>query len=261
MKKILLGISLLTIAAINANAQTITKTVTKKTITKKTTTFTKPAGVVFKNSDDSFSYAIGLNLASDLKHRDIIKINTALVKKGLDDALKGTPPSLTDAQVNQTIQQRLKQAMDNKLNDEKAKGDAFLAANGKRAGVTTLPSGVQYEVLQNADSSGASPSEKDTVVANYAGTLIDGTEFDNSYKRNQPITIPVNGVIRGWTEILQKMTVGDKWKVYIPSNMGYGDRGAGGTIPGGATLIFQIELLGIKRAVTPTVVTPSTVKP
>jgi FKBP-type peptidyl-prolyl cis-trans isomerase FklB len=243
MKKILLGISLLTIVAINANAQTAKK----KTVTKKTTTIAKPAGIVFKDSDDSFSYAIGLNLASDLKHRDITKLNTELMKKGLDDGMKGNPASLTDAQVNQTIQQRLKQAMDNKLNVEKAKGEAFLATNGKRAGVITLPSGVQYEVVTKSDST-VSPTEKDTVVANYAGTLIDGTEFDNSYKRNQPITIPVNGVIKGWTEVLQLMHVGDKFKVYIPSSMAYGDRGAGGTIPGGATLIFEVELLGIKAA-------------
>ena len=244
MKKILLGISLLTIVAITANAQTVKKKTVTKTTTTTTTTIAKPAGVVFKNSDDSFSYAIGLNLMSDLKHRDITQINTALVKKGLDDALKGNPAALTDAQVNQTIQQRLKQAADNKVNAEKAKGAAFLASNGKRAGVITLPSGVEYEVLTKSDST-VSPTEKDTVVANYVGTLIDGTEFDNSYKRNQPITIPVNGVIKGWTDGLPGMKVGGERLLGIPSDQAYGPQGREGIAPDEA-LWFVVSVISTK---------------
>ena len=136
-----------------------------------------------------------------------------------------------------------------KANKVKAEGIAFLANNAKRPGVITLKSGLQYEVLRKSDSSSVSPGLEDTVVTNYKGTLIDGTEFDNSYKRGQPLTLPVGGVIKGWTEALQLMHVGDKWKIYIPSELGYGDRGAGGAIPGGATLVFEMELLGIKPAV------------
>ena len=130
-----------------------------------------------------------------------------------------------------------------KANAEKETGSKFLEANKKKPGVTTLPSGLQYEVITKG--TGPVPTATDTVKANYVGTLIDGKEFDNSYKRGEPITIPVNGVIRGWTEALQLMPVGSKWKLYIPSDLGYGDRGAGGAIPGGAALIFEIELLDI----------------
>jgi uncharacterized protein (TIGR02145 family) len=164
--------------------------------------------------------------------------------------LKGgneNPASHTEAQVNQTTAQE-KQVTDNKLNAEKAKGAAFLATNGKRAGVITLPSGVEYEVLQKSNST-VSPTEKDTVVTNYVGTLIDGTELVNSYKSNQPMTIAVNGhMIDGWKKVLRLMHVGNKFKVYIPSSMAYGDDGSGSSIPGGATLIFEIELLSIKPA-------------
>jgi FKBP-type peptidyl-prolyl cis-trans isomerase FkpA len=128
-----------------------------------------------------------------------------------------------------------------------------------------LPSGLQYEVLKKGDATSATPKAVDTVVANYAGTLIDGKEFDNSYKRGEPLTIPVGGVIRGWTEILQLMHIGDKFKVYIPSELGYGERGAGADIPGGAALIFEMELLSIKPAVaaaaTPAPAKPDTTKP
>jgi len=108
---------------------------------------------------------------------------------------------------------------------------------------------LQYEILKKGDATSATPKLTDTVVANYAGTLIDGKEFDNSYKRGEPLTIPVGGVIKGWTEVLQLMHIGDKVKVYIPSESGYGERGAGADIPGGAALIFEMELLAIKSAV------------
>jgi len=250
MKKILSGISLLTIVAMNVNAQAV---VHKKVVTKSKTIVKTTTPIVLANANDSFSYAIGLNLAYDLKQRNVNEINANLVKKGIEDAMQGkTASGFTDQQVQTSIQERLKLASDSKLNAEKAKGAAFLAANGKRAGVITLPDGVQYEVLNKSDST-TSPTAKDTVVANYVGTLMDGTEFDNSYKRNKPITIGVSSVIRGWTEILQMMHIGDKLKVYIPSDMAYGDRGAGnGAIPGGATLIFEIDLIQIIPAATTT---------
>jgi FKBP-type peptidyl-prolyl cis-trans isomerase len=142
-----------------------------------------------------------------------------------------------------TIQTKLQEFMTEKTNAEKATGAKFLEENKKKPGVITLPSGLQYEIITKG--TGAVPKATDTVKANYMGSLIDGQEFDNSYKRGEALTIPVGGVIRGWTEALQLMPVGSKWKLYIPSDLGYGDRGAGGSIPGGAALIFEIELLDI----------------
>lgn len=133
-----------------------------------------------------------------------------------------------------------------RLNAEKAKGTAFLEENAKRAGVISLPNGLQYEVLKKGDSTSVMPKAADTIIANYVGTLIDGKEFDNSLKRGTPLTIKANEVIRGWTEIVQMMHIGDKWKVYIPSDLAYGDRGAGNDIPPGASIIFEMELLGVK---------------
>ncbi|MEY4703549.1 MAG: hypothetical protein RIR96_1446, partial [Bacteroidota bacterium] len=145
--------------------------------------------------------------------------------------------------------QKLQEFNQKKSAAQKEIGTAFLAENKKKPGVTTLPNGLQYEVMTAGDPNGQKPTAKDTVVVHYVGTLIDGKEFDNSVKRGEPATFPLGGVIRGWTEILQQMTVGAKWKVYIPSELGYGERGAGGQIPPHSTLIFEINLLGIKPAV------------
>ena len=129
--------------------------------------------------------------------------------------------------------------------ENKKAGDAFLAANKTKPGVVTLPSGLQYKVLKMGD--GKKPTLNDTVVCNYRGTLINGTEFDSSYKRNQPATIPVNGVIKGWTEALQLMPTGSKWQLFIPSDLAYGAAGAGNLIGPNATLIFDVELLSIQE--------------
>jgi FKBP-type peptidyl-prolyl cis-trans isomerase len=123
-------------------------------------------------------------------------------------------------------------------------GDAFLAANKDKEGVVTLPSGLQYKILKQGD--GPKPTAADSVVCNYRGTFINGAEFDSSYKRGQPLTFPVRGVIKGWTEALQLMPVGSKWQLFIPSNLAYGPRGAGGVIPPSATLIFDVELISIQ---------------
>ena len=133
--------------------------------------------------------------------------------------------------------------MSGKAGAEKEAGKKFLAENKKRPGVIELPNGLQYEILKAG--TGEKPKATDTVKAHYAGSLINGQEFDNSYKRGEPLEIPVSGVIQGWVQALQMMPVGSKWKLYIPSDLGYGDRGAGGAIPGGAALIFEIELLEI----------------
>jgi len=214
------------------------------------TTKPKLAPAYLKSSLDSFSYALGMNIGNNLKQQNIVKINTVAMQKALDDVFKTKAVALTEQEANTVIQRRLQASASVKSDAEKAKGKSWLAANKKRPGVITLKSGLQYEVISKGDSSSATPKLQDTVVAHYAGSLTNGKEFDNSYKRGEPLTIPVGGVIKGWTEALQLMHIGDKWKVFISSELGYGDRGAGADIPGGATLMFEMELLGIKPAAT-----------
>ncbi len=203
----------------------------------------KPVPPAVMSPADSLSYAIGVQTATYYKMQGAEKISSAMVKKAYDDVYSNKILLITPEQCNMTIQQKLQEYMSQKNNREKEAGMKFLEENKKRAGVTTLPSGLQYEIIKQGD--GPIPKSTDTVKANYKGTLIDGKEFDNSYTRGEPITIPVTGVIQGWVQALQLMPVGSKWKLYIPSDLAYGDRGAGGAIPGGAALIFEIELLEI----------------
>jgi len=195
------------------------------------------------NASDSLSYAMGVQTAEYYKAQGAEKINPAMVKKAYEDVYNNKTLLISSEQCNMTIQTKLQEFMMQKTNAEKEKGAKFLEENKKRPGVITLPSGLQYEIITKG--TGPVPTATDTVKANYIGALIDGKEFDNSYKRNEALTIPVGGVIRGWTEALQLMPVGSKWKLYIPSDLGYGDRGAGGAIPGGAALVFTVELLDI----------------
>jgi FKBP-type peptidyl-prolyl cis-trans isomerase len=209
---------------------------------------TKPSPTVSKvpgpmNGTDSLSYAIGVQVAEYYKTQGVEEINTEYVKKAFNDVFNNKPLTISEDECNMNIQQKLQEFMSNKISGTKEAGQKFLAENKKKPGVITLPDGMQYEIVTKG--TGAIPKATDTVKANYIGTLIDGQEFDNSYKRGQPLSIPVSGVIRGWTEALEMMPVGSTWKLYIPSELGYGDRGAGGVIPGGATLIFTIELLEI----------------
>ncbi len=205
-------------------------------------------GMKLVSSLDSFSYALGMNIANNLKQQSIDNISGPAMIRAMEDIFKNKTTALNEQQANGCVQQTLQLKSAKKSNAEKTKSAAFLAANKKRKEIITLPSGLQYEVITKGNDSSATPKLQDTVVAHYAGTLADGKEFDNSYKRGEPLTIPVGGVIRGWTEALQLMHIGDKWKVYIPSELGYGDRGAGADIPGGAALVFEMELLGIKPA-------------
>ena len=196
------------------------------------------------NSIDSLSYSIGVQVAEYYKGtQNVDKINPEYVKKAIIDVYNNKPLTIQEEQANMYIQKKLQDLMANKIKAVKDSGSKFLEENKKKPGVVTLPDGMQYEIITKG--SGPMPTATDTVKANYIGTLIDGKEFDNSYKRGEPLTIPVSGVIRGWTEALQLMPVGSTWKLYIPSDLAYGDRGAGGVIPGGATLIFTIELLSI----------------
>jgi FKBP-type peptidyl-prolyl cis-trans isomerase FklB len=212
-----------------------------KPAAKSKTVTTKPAPAL--TSIDSLSYAIGVQVAEYYKTQGVDKVNTAYIQKAFNDVLNNKTLIISEEECNMNIQQKLQEFMTKKISSEKEAGIKFLEANKNRPGVITLPSGLQYEIITKG--TGPIPTDKDTVSANYIGSLINGEEFDNSYKRGAPLTIPVSGVIRGWTEALQLMPVGSKWKLYIPSDLGYGDSGAGGVIPGGAALVFEIELLNI----------------
>jgi FKBP-type peptidyl-prolyl cis-trans isomerase FklB len=233
---------------VSFTVSTATLAQAKKPAAIKTAGIKPLPGIKLVSQLDSFSYALGMNIANNLKQQNITEVNGIAMTRAMNDIFKGKTTTLNEQQSNSCVQQTLQLNSSKKSGAEKAKGKAFLDANKKRTEVITLPSGLQYEVMKKGDETSAMPKLQDTVVAHYAGTLTDGKEFDNSYKRGEPLTIPVGGVIRGWTEALQLMHIGDKWKVFIPSELGYGDRGAGQDIPGGATLVFEMELLGIKPA-------------
>lgn len=198
---------------------------------------------------DRASYVIGFNLGRTLKQNDV-QANSDLIVKGLRDGLAGANGMLTDAEMQSTMQEFQKQVQTQqeakqKMVGEKNKteGEAFLAKNKTKAGVKTTASGLQYEVEK--EGTGPTPKATDTVTVNYKGTLMDGTTFDSSYDRGQPATFVLNQVIPGWTEGVQLMKVGSKYKFYIPAALGYGDHGAGNTIGPNAPLVFEVELLSI----------------
>ncbi len=191
---------------------------------------------------DSLSYSIGVQVATYYKMQGVEKINKEYLNKAFNDVFNNKTLLIKEEECNMNIQQKLQEFMTKKVSAVKEAGTKFLEENKKRAGVVTLPSGLQYEIITKG--TGPLPKATDTVTAHYIGTLIDGTEFDNSYKRGEALTIPVSSVIHGWVEALQLMPVGSKWKLFIPSDLAYGDRGAG-AIPGGSALIFEIELLSI----------------
>lgn len=197
-----------------------------------------------KTLQDSVSYAIGLSVANFYSQQGFTNLNVNLLSQAIKDVFGKKQPLLAEQKANEVIMKYMELAQAEKAKPVIAANQKFLEENKTKPGVKTTASGLQYEVLK--EGSGARPAATDTVVVNYAGTLIDGTEFDNSYKRGQPIEFPLNRVIPGWTEGLQLMTVGSKYKFYIPHQLGYGMNGAGGSIPGGATLIFEVELLNVK---------------
>ena len=202
-----------------------------------------------KNSTDSFSYAAGVNIANSMKGQGIKNINSTIMARAMNDVFTNSKKLLTDEQSAMTLQEKLQQFAEKKAGSDRAVSTAFFVKNKAKPGVIALPNGLQYEVLKPGNANGKMPRVQDTVVVHYVGTTTDGKEFDNSIKRGEPATFPLGGVIRGWTEILQLMPVGSKWRVYIPSELGYGDRGAGAAIPPNAILIFEIELLEIKPAI------------
>ena len=209
----------------------------------------KPA---FATQKDKVSYVIGRQIGANLKNQ-AIDINPDVMAVGVNEIFSGKPSSLTDAEAQEVMKNfqqdvAAKQAEKRKLEADKNKkaGDDFLAKNKKAKGVKVLPSGLQYKVM--VSGKGEKPSAADTVTVNYKGTLINGKEFDSSYKRGTPATFPVNGVIKGWTEALQLMKTGSKWELYIPSDLAYGERGAGADIGPNETLVFTVELISIQKA-------------
>lgn len=203
-------------------------------------------------SVDSVSYGIGVSIGENLKKDGLTDVNVDLMARGIAESLKGEKTALTMEQIQSCIgaymaeKQKVKDA-ENKVKAEAnlEKGKKFLEENGKRKGVVTLPSGLQYEIIK--EGTGPKPKAEDMVTTHYHGTLIDGKVFDSSVERGQPAQFGVNQVIPGWTEALQLMPVGSKWKLYIPANLAYGEHGAGGAIGPNETLIFEVELLSIDK--------------
>jgi FKBP-type peptidyl-prolyl cis-trans isomerase FklB len=216
----------------------------------RTATATKTP-LALKSEKDKVSYAIGVNIGKSMR-KDTVDVDPAIFSRGMKDALAGGKLLLTDDEIKATLTKlqtelraRQEVAMQKAGDINKKAGDDFLAQNKTKEGVVALPDGLQYKILKQGN--GPKPAATDSVVCNYRGTLLDGTEFDSSYKRGQPATFPVNGVIKGWTEAVQLMPVGSKWQLFIPADLAYGNRGAGADIGPNATLIFEVELLSIQN--------------
>jgi len=198
-----------------------------------------------KDQKDRVSYSIGLNIGSNLGRQNV-QINPDALAAGIKDAIAGKP-QLTQDQVKETMAAFEKDMMEKQkaaADKNASEGAKFLEENKKKEGVKTTASGLQYKVIK--EGTGAQPKENETVTVNYRGTLINGTEFDSSYKRGEAATFPVNGVIKGWTEALQLMKVGSKYQLFVPANLAYGERAVGPDISPNSPLIFEVELMGIK---------------
>jgi len=217
-----------------------------------------PVPLTLKTQNQKASYAIGMNIGKNLK-RDSVEVDPAVLFHGLKDALAGNKLLLTDEEAKAALtalqaEVRAKEEAKTKAVavENKKAGEAFLVANKTKEGVVTLPSGLQYKIIK--EGTGPKPMAEDTVLCHYRGTLVDNTEFDSSYKRGEPLKIPVGGVIKGWTEAIQLMPVGSKWQLYIPSDLAYGDRGAPGSPIGpNSALIFDVELISIEPKQAPKV--------
>jgi FKBP-type peptidyl-prolyl cis-trans isomerase FklB len=242
----------------SAAAKPATAAKTAQTPAAKTGTATAktPAPLALKTPTQKSSYAIGMNIGKNLK-RDSVEVDPAILLRGLKDALAGNKLLLTDDEAKAALtelQAEVRANEEAKLKaaavENKKTGEAFLAANKAKEGVTTLPSGLQYKIIK--EGTGPKPTAQDTVLCHYRGTLVDNTEFDSSYKRKEPLKIPVGGVIKGWTEAIQLMPVGSKWELFIPSDLAYGERGAPGSPIGpNSTLIFEVELISIEPKAAP----------
>lgn len=243
---------------LSAGLPTFAQTTKPATTAHKTTDASKAVASTpsLRTTQDSLSYAIGLSVANFYKQQNITNINTALVTRAINDVNKKAKLLLDEQQANNCIVNYMQKNKAEKSAGNKKIGLDFLAANKNKPGVVTLPSGLQYTIMK--EGTGPKPSLTDMVRVHYHGTLIDGRVFDSSIESGKPIELSVNGVIPGWTEALQLMPVGSKWKLFIPSNLAYGDQQAGPMIGPGSTLIFDVELLDIvKQAIN----APDSTKP
>jgi FKBP-type peptidyl-prolyl cis-trans isomerase FklB len=204
----------------------------------------------FKTQKEKLSYAIGMEMGKGVKAQGI-EVDPGILSQGFKDALTDAKPQMSEEELRQVLtafqqemRQKQLQAQEAAAAENKSKGDAFLAENAKKDGVVTLPDGLQYKILTAGN--GKKPVESDTVLCNYKGTFLDGSEFDSSAQAGKPVPFEVKNVIPGFKEVLQLMPVGSKWQVFIPSNLAYGDRGAGGVIGPNSTLIFEIEVVSIQ---------------
>lgn len=207
-------------------------------------------GPALKSRKDKLSYALGMDLGQQFRKQSV-DVDPALFGKGLSDTLSGGATLLTGEEVRTVIAalqaeliQKQVQAAKTVAEENKKAGEAFLAENKKKEGVVSLPSGLQYKILKAGN--GRKPTEADTVLCHFRGTLINGTEFDSSYKRNQPLTVPVKGAVKGWAEALPLMPVGSRWQLFVPPHLTRAEGAAASGSLGSATLIFELELISIK---------------
>ncbi len=228
-----------------AKKATSSTTTHKSSTGAKSTTAATP--LVLTTAKAKASYAIGTSIGRKL-HDDGLDIDSAVLYRALKDAAAGKKPQLSDDEMRTALMDFQKQAREETALKNKQKGDAYLAENKTKTGVKALPSGLQYKVLK--EGTGPKPTSGDSVVCNYKGTFVDGQEFDSSYKRGEPATFPVTGVIKGWTEALQLMPVGSKWQLVIPPTLAYGDQGRPG-MPPNSTLVFEVELVKIAEKEKP----------
>jgi FKBP-type peptidyl-prolyl cis-trans isomerase FklB len=239
MKKIVLSTLVLISSFAIAQKKQAAKPVAAATTTTAVTT-------VLKTSKDSASYALGVNIARNLKAQNLDKIDAMLLYKGLNDVLTNKKVSITEADAMQCVNSFVQSQNAKKSTGAKSAGKKFLEENAKKPGVVSMPGGWQYLVLTPSESK-EHPLPTDKVKVHYHGTLIDGTVFDSSVDRGEPISFGLNQVIKGWTLAVTQMTVGAKWKIFLPSDLAYGDNGTGDKIAPGATLIFDVELLAIEK--------------
>ncbi|MGO9085771.1 MAG: FKBP-type peptidyl-prolyl cis-trans isomerase [Candidatus Sulfotelmatobacter sp.] len=225
----------------SAQAPSTTAKTQAGTAKKATAGTTTAPTLTLKTQRDKESYAMGMNLGMGL-HKQGLTLDPALVARGMKDGMAGGKTLLTETDARAALQQLQDDVSQKLVMANHKDGEAFLAANKSKEGVVALPSGLQYKIMK--EGTGPKPTASDTVTCNYRGTFINGTEFDSSYKRGQPVSFAVSGVIKGWTEALQLMPVGSKWQLFIPSDLAYGDNGRPGIAPG-ATLIFEVELISI----------------
>ena len=254
-KLVTLAALLLVAAAVTASAQQSGQPAQQPAAAQAAPPSTPPSPGKPESLQDRASYVIGLNLGRSFKTNEI-QVNTDLLLKGIHDGLAGGQALLSDEEMNATMQSLQQQVMQQQAEKRKvvgeknkAEGEAFLVKNKERKEVKTTASGLQYEVLK--EGTGSTPKPTDTVTVHYTGTLIDGTKFDSSVDRGQPATFVLNQVIPGWTEGVQLMKVGSKYKLYIPAALGYGEQGAGNVIGPNAPLVFAVELLSIGQPEQP----------